>query len=396
MKKIKLTLRWRITLLTIAVMLVSSIVLVVFININTSMIMPQVTNVVLSAAAVANDNGPSLVIPQSGAATLAEIPGPVHSSNSQSDATVILGAMETAATDMYWGSFVILLVTIAVGGACAYYVSGSALRPIKSFNENIKRVNANNLTSNLSVDGPQDEIKELAISFNSMLAKLENAFSSQKRFNASIAHEFKTPLAVVKANIDVLNDQDEKVIEDYRRTLSIVEQSVNKMNASVEALLDAIQEENATLDDDVKVDDLISDVAEDLKLIAEKNEIHFTCEIKPVPIILGNEVLLYRAIYNVVENAIKYNKPQGNVTVSCNERNHQIEIGVSDTGNGITEKEIKNIFKPFYRIKNHSQQDGLGLGLALTKSVIAIHGGEICVKSIIGQGTVFEMKLPIR
>jgi len=384
MKKIKITLRWRITLLTIAVMLLSSIAIVVFVNINTNKVMPRTTGIVLSAATgVATD--PSSVISQGGSPILQEGQGTL----------VISEAMQTATTDMYRGSLIILLVAVVVGGVSAYLISGNALRPIKIFNDNIRRVNSNNLTSNLSLEGPQDEIKELAISFNSMLAKLENAFSSQKRLNASIAHELKTPLAVVKANIDVLNDQDKKTIEDYSGTLSIVEQSVNKMNASIEALLDSVQEENAVLDDDVNVDDLISDVAEDLKLIAEKSEIHFTSKIKPVPMIRGNQVLLYRAIFNVVENAIKYSTPQGTVAISCIERNHQIEIRVSDTGIGIADEEIKNIFKPFYRIKNHGQQDGLGLGLALTKSVIAIHGGQISVNSTLGQGTVFKIDLPV-
>ena len=384
MKKIKITLRWRITLLTIAVMLLSSIAIVVFVNINTNKVMPRTTGIVLSAATgVATD--PSSVISQGGSPILQEGQGTL----------VISEAMQTATTDMYRGSLIILLVAVVVGGVSAYLISGNALRPIKIFNDNIRRVNSNNLTSNLSLEGPQDEIKELAISFNSMLAKLENAFSSQKRLNASIAHELKTPLAVVKANIDVLNDQDKKTIEDYSGTLSIVEQSVNKMNASIEALLDSVQEENAVLDDDVNVDDLISDVAEDLKLIAEKSEIHFTSKIKPVPMIRGNQVLLYRAIFNVVENAIKYSTPQRTVAISCIERNHQIEIQVSDTGIGIADEEIKNIFKPFYRIKNHGQQDGLGLGLALTKSVIAIHGGQISVNSTLGQGTVFKIDLPV-
>jgi len=390
MNKLRITLRWRITLLTIAIMLLSSIALVLFINMNVGTIMPQVTDRILNATAMVETNSSSLM-PQE----MLVAPGSTDIASTGIGVITIPAEMARATTDVYWGSFFILLVTIVVGGVCAYFVSGTALTPIRNLNERIKKVNANNLTSNLAVVGPQDEIKELTISFNSMLAKLENAFSSQKRFNASAAHELKTPLAVVKANIDVLNDQDDKAIADYQHTLLIVEQSMHKMNTLVEALLNTVQEENAPLDDHVKIDEVISDVAEDLQLIADRNNVHLTYDIKSVPVIMGNEVLLYRAIYNVCENALKYNTPQGNVTVSCNKRNEQVVIRVSDTGDGIPEEEIKRIFEPFYRIRNHRQQDGLGLGLVLTKSIIAIHGGEISVSSVIGQGTVFELKLPI-
>lgn len=356
--------------------------------------MPRATHLVLSTMGTLASTDSAIDISQEVIADTASAPASNFVPASNFQKTAIAGAMETATMNIYAGSVIILLVIILVGGVCAYYVSGSALRPIKNLNENIKKVNTSNLTSNLSFDGPQDEIKELAISFNSMLAKLENAFSSQKRLNTSIAHELKTPLAVVRANIDILKDQEEKVIEDYRRTLSIVEQSVNKMNASIEALLDAVQEENAALDDNVKFDELISDITDDLKMVAEKKEIQLTCEIRQVPNIQGNEVLLYRAIYNVVENAIKYTPPKGAVAVSCGHCNHQIEILVSDSGSGMEEKEIKKIFEPFYRIKNYDKQNGLGLGLALTKSAIAIHGGKINVTSQIGKGTVFKIEIP--
>ncbi|WP_432404125.1 sensor histidine kinase [Wukongibacter sp. M2B1] len=147
------------------------------------------------------------------------------------------------------------------------------------------------------------------------------------------------------------------------------------------------------IDDDVKVDELISDIADDLKMIVTNKEIDFTCEIKQVPVIKGNEVLLYRAIYNVVENAIKYTQSQVTVTTSCNYCNYKIEIQVSDFGGGIAEKEIENIFEPFYRIKNYVQQKGLGLGLNFTKSAITIHGRKINLNSEIGKGTVFNIEI---
>lgn len=412
MKTIRMTLRWRITLLTIAVMLLSSISLVVLININMAKIMPDATDTVISATLIREGAKP-VENTDTGADTGTDtdadadadtdaIERAIATQDSETETvalsmladTIVVDTMANASLDMYWGSIFILMITLVLGGIGAFLISSSALRPIKNFSENIKRVNANNFTANLPMDGPQDEIRELTMSFNAMLAKLDNSFSSQKRFNASIAHELKTPLAVVKANIDVLNDQDEKQLDDYRRTLAIVEQTVNKMNALVGALLITVEQEQAPLNDEIHVDDLLSDVAEDLKLIAENKGVRFSCDTSTVSVVLGNEVLLYRAIYNIVENAIKYTIPNGSVSLNCSERNHRIEIQISDTGIGMPSEQVDRIFEPFYRIKNNCEQAGLGLGLAMSKSVVDRHRGEIKVTSEPGKGTRFNILIP--
>lgn len=388
--KLKITLRWRMTLLTIGVLLTSSIALVGFNNLNIGTIMPQVQNNIIAVGfSVPNQE----TLPENlNAAT--GITGEVGYFGSVEGEAFVQEEIYQATMDMYGGSIIVLIIINLLGGILAYFIAGSALKPIKQLNNNIKKVNANNLLSISSTDGPRDEIKELIISFNSMLAKLENAFSSQKRFNASVAHELKTPLAVMKANMEVLHDQETVSIEEYNQTFAIVEQSINKMNAMVEALLDSVQEENSPLNDEVKIDELILDVAEDLGKVAEKNQVQIIKEIQDVPTIVGNEVLLYRAIYNIVENAIKYNRPEGTVTITCRKQRNDILIRVADTGTGMIDSEMENIFKPFYRI-NKEEKEGLGLGLALTKSVISMHSGQMKVKSEPGQGSDFEILLPI-
>jgi len=286
-------------------------------------------------------------------------------------------------------------MTITVGGVSAYVISGKALSPIRKLNENIRKAGNEVDSTNLSVEGPRDEVLELTVSFNAMLAKLNNSVLSQKRFNASVAHELKTPLAIIKANIDVLNDQDEKSIDDYQNTLKIVELSVRKMNALVDTLLDTIQQESATLDDSVKIDEVLNDVADDLTLLAKAKKITLKCETNPVTPIMGNTVLLYRAFYNIIENAIKYNKEGGEVEIRCEEKKAMITIRMKDTGKGISKKDQAKIFEPFYRVNGKNSEEGFGLGLSLAKSVVDISGGTIIVYSVPEVGSEFVIQLPV-
>lgn len=231
-----------------------------------------------------------------------------------------------------------------------------------------------------------------------MIAKLDNAFESQKRFNASVAHELKTPLAVIKTNIDVLKSCDDKSIEEYEDTLDIVEKSILRMNTMIEALLDIIRQENAPLNESIIINEIIEDVVDDLTIIAKKSDISIYVEIDEIKSkIIGNEILLYRALYNIVENSVKYNMANGSIKILAKEEKDTIKIIIIDTGIGIDKKKIDKIFEPFYRCEdiNTLSISGIGLGLSLTKSVINMHGGEIKVESEINKGTKFIIILPI-
>ena len=289
------------------------------------------------------------------------------------------------------------ILVVIIGGMCTYFVVNNALIPIVELNKNIKKINEDNLTSNLSVKGPNDEIKELTISFNKMIAKLENAFTSQKRFNSSVAHELKTPLAVIKTNIDVLKRSNCKSIEEYDKTLAIVEKSILKMNLIIETMLDIIKQENAPLNESVSISEILEDIVDDLDIIADKKNIQLKLNTNNIKSkIKGNEIMLYRAFYNVIENAIKYNKINGTVNILCSEDYNIIKVKIIDTGKGIKEEEYEEIFKPFYRCEgiNTYSDNGVGLGLSLTQSVIKLHGGEIKVKSKLNEGTEFNLILP--
>ena len=349
MNNIKIKLKWKLTLFTVLIMTITSGILLFSINYDVRHTVPQLKGII-------NSNTEDIKIDLNG------------DFKDEIDKISIESAIEETTSRIYWFSIIAFILVVTIGGMCTYFVVNNALIPIVELNKNIKKINEDNLNSNLSIKGANDEIKELTISFNKMIAKLENAFASQKRFNSSVAHELKTPLAVIKTNIDVLKSSNCKSLEEYDKTLAVVEKSILKMNLIIETLLDIIRK-------NIK-----------LKL----NSYNIKNKIK------GNEIMLYRAFYNVIENSIKYNKINGSIDILCYQDLNTIEVKVIDTGSGIKEEDYDEIFKPFYRCEgiNSYSKNGIGLGLSLTQSVIKLHGGEINVKSKLNEGTEFTFILP--
>lgn len=389
MNNIKLTLKWRITLFTIMIITLTSAILICTINYDIKRTMPEIKDTVMMIGGINPDNSHDGEVEYDFDDYISD----------ENDSITIEMAIKKAESSIYWVSITAFILVVIIGGICTYFMVNKALIPIIELNKNIKKINEDNLTSNLQADGPNDEIKELTISFNKMIGKLENAFTSQKRFNSSVAHELKTPLAVIKTNIDVLKSSGSNRIEDYESTMSVVEKSVLKMNTIIETMLDIIKQENAPLNELVDVEEVLEDAVQDLKVIANKKDIELTLNIDNISDkIMGNEILLYRAFYNVIENGIKYNKINGTVNIfCCQKQNDFIEIKVSDTGKGIAENEYEEIFKPFYRCDgiNTYSDNGVGLGLSLTESVIKLHGGEIKIMSKINEGSEFIFILPV-
>ena len=311
----------------------------------------------------------------------------------QAEAAAIQQQLDASVIRLLWMSGGILGIIAILGGVGAYVSSGRTLKPFRSLNEKVRRANAET-GDTIALQDPTREVRDLTLSFNAMLAKLENAATTQKRFNAAVAHELKTPLAVIKIHIDVLNDQEFKSIEDYQQTMVVIENSVRKMNALIETLLDSIQVESAGLDDQVSLDVVLSDVMEDLSLYALNHQVKLNGDIPTVDKIAGNEVLLYRAIYNIVENAIKYNKAGGQVDLKLEEEKESITIRIRDTGIGISHENTELIFEPFYRIKSQEKAEGFGLGLAIAKSFLKIHGARLTVASEPDKGSEFILEFP--
>ena len=378
MNNIKIKLKWKLTLFTVLIMTITSGILVFSINYDVRHTVPQLKGII-------NSNTEDIKIDLNG------------DFKDEIDKISIESAIEETTSRIYWISIIAFILVVTIGGMCTYFVVNNALIPIVELNKNIKKINEDNLNSNLSIKGANDEIKELTISFNKMIAKLENAFASQKRFNSSVAHELKTPLAVIKTNIDVLKSSNCKSLEEYDKTLAVVEKSILKMNLIIETLLDIIRQENAPLNEIVSIDEILEDIVDDLSIIANKKNIKLKLNSYNIKNkIKGNEIMLYRAFYNVIENSIKYNKINGSIDILCYQDLNTIEVKVIDTGSGIKEEDYDEIFKPFYRCEgiNSYSKNGVGLGLSLTQSVIKLHGGEIKVKSKLNEGTEFTLILP--
>lgn len=392
MSKIKLTLKWRLTLFTIMIMASASAILVFTINYDIKHTMPELKNTIISAGESNYIDSNNIYIEEK---ILDDIDN--YSIDSNGDMAIEI-AIQEATSNIYWVSIITFILVFMAGGACTYFMVSRALIPVVELNKNIKKINEDNLTSNLNVEGPDDEIKELTVSFNKMIGKLENAFTSQKRFNSSVAHELKTPLATIKTNIDVLKSNNCKSIEDYETTLTIVDKSILRMNSIIETLLDMIRQENAPLNDTINIEGMLEDIVDDLRIIAGKKNVELNLDIHDkVGGMMGNEILLYRAFYNIIENGIKYNKINGVVRISCMSEKNYIKVNIEDTGKGIKTEDFEGIFKPFYRCDefNINSENGLGLGLSLTQSAIKLHGGEITVKSELNEGTEFTIILPL-
>lgn len=378
MNNIKIKLKWKLTLFTVLIMTITSGILLFSINYDVRHTVPQLKGII-------NSNTEDIKIDLNG------------DFKDEIDKISIESAIEETTSRIYWFSIIAFILVVTIGGMCTYFVVNNALIPIVELNKNIKKINEDNLNSNLSIKGANDEIKELTISFNKMIAKLENAFASQKRFNSSVAHELKTPLAVIKTNIDVLKSSNCKSLEEYDKTLAVVEKSILKMNLIIETLLDIIRQENAPLNEIVSIDEILEDIVDDLSIIANKKNIKLKLNSYNIKNkIKGNEIMLYRAFYNVIENSIKYNKINGSIDILCYQDLNTIEVKVIDTGSGIKEEDYDEIFKPFYRCEgiDSYSKNGVGLGLSLTQSVIKLHGGEINVKSKLNEGTEFTFILP--
>lgn len=289
----------------------------------------------------------------------------------------------------------LVLTTVIIAGAAilglivaAYFIVARFSRPIK---ELTKRVTEGQPT--IPVKGSADEIQALSQSYNDMLNKLNGALSAQKHFNVSVAHELKTPLAVMRANLDVLNALDSTSMEDVKETMNIIAQNLFRMNTVIETLLDNSTLSTASLDDDVLLEEIVGDAVEDLKPLAKTKGITLSFNGTVCPSSKGNAVLLYRAMYNLIENAIKYNKPSGRVRVTLENEKDGARITIADSGIGIPDKDLPHIFEPFYR-SDRDQAEGLGLGLSLVLNIVQRHSGSVDVISRPGDGTVFTVTLP--
>ena len=290
-------------------------------------------------------------------------------------------------------SLIITVLLALLGGVVTYFISGHALRPIKEFSDKIEEVQAQNLSDSRIEENNVKELNQLGISYNKMLERLSEAFEIQRQFTANAAHELRTPLALMQVQLDLYNSASHPGNDaDTLQTIKMVTEQNDKLNRMVKTLLDMSELQTVGRDDKIILDAIVEEVLADLEPLAVEKNIKLIGKCEDATMI-GSDILIYRLVYNLVENAIKYNHPLGQVTVTAYQRNKHVYLSVEDTGSGIPKELRERVFEPFFRVdKSRSRElGGVGLGLAFVREIVKVHDGSICIKSGKTGGTIFEV-----
>lgn len=290
-------------------------------------------------------------------------------------------------------SLIITVLLALLGGVVTYFISGHALRPIREFSDKIEEVQAQNLSDSRIEENNVKELNQLGISYNKMLERLSEAFEIQRQFTANAAHELRTPLALMQVQLDLYNSASHPGNDaDTLQTIKMVTEQNDKLNRMVKTLLDMSELQTVGRDDKIILDAIVEEVLADLEPLAVEKNIKLIGKCEDATMI-GSDILIYRLVYNLVENAIKYNHPLGQVTVTAYQRNKHVYLSVEDTGSGIPKELRERVFEPFFRVdKSRSRELGsVGLGLAFVREIVRVHDGSICIKSGKTGGTIFEV-----
>lgn len=290
-------------------------------------------------------------------------------------------------------SLIISAVLALLGGVATYFISGHALRPIRELSDKIEKVQAQNLADSRIEENQVKELNQLSVSYNRMLERLSDAFEIQRQFTANAAHELRTPLALMQVQLDLYHSNSHPDNDaDTVQMIKMVTEQNDRLNKMVKTLLDMSELQTVGRDDEIILDALVDEVLEDLEPLAEGKNIRLIGKCKDITM-TGSDILIYRLVYNLVENAIKYNHSGGQVTVTADRKENHVYLSVEDTGAGIPEELKERVFEPFFRVdKSRSRElGGVGLGLALVCEIVRVHDGSITVKSNPSGGTIFEV-----
>ena len=290
-------------------------------------------------------------------------------------------------------SLIITILLALLGGVVTYFISGHALRPIREFSDKIEEVQAQNLSDSRIEENNVKELNQLSISYNKMLERLSEAFEIQRQFTANAAHELRTPLALMQVQLDLYNSASHPGNDaDTLQTIKMVTEQNDKLNRMVKTLLDMSELQTVGRNDKIILDAIVEEVLADLEPLAVEKNIKLIGKCEDATMI-GSDILIYRLVYNLVENAIKYNHPLGQVTVTAYQRNKHVYLSVEDTGSGIPKELRERVFEPFFRVDKARSRElgGVGLGLAFVREIVRVHDGSICIKSGKTGGTIFEV-----
>lgn len=297
----------------------------------------------------------------------------------------------------------ILLVVIVAGSCVAYFLIGHYTKPVQQLSAHMKEISPNTLSDSIEIEGGGEEVQELVKSFNQMTDQLDEAFAMQRRFSASAAHELRTPITVLRTKLDVFKKKRREQHE-YDELVTTMETYIDRLSSIITDLLEFAETSELGEVEDVSLDSVIKTVVDDLESVAQNNMINMQVDIQPKAqseaqtfIVKGNTNLLYRALYNLVENAIRYNNEEGSVNITLETKGQEGVIIIADTGVGIAPEQRELVFEPFYRVNKSRSREfgGAGIGLSLVKTILKRHGASITVSENNPQGSVFTIRIPL-
>lgn len=377
MKK-HLSLRWKLTLTTALMIITACLAISFFISRSAVLYMDEIGN---SAIAIL----PNTDIPTTGADELQVVLNPK---------SIVADTVKTTQVEFWIKSLTITLIITLIFSLLMYFIVGYILHPLDELTCQIEDIQAKNLNEPVFSKSTSTEIERLTLAFNRLLKRLEETFMAQRQFSANAAHELRTPLAVMRTKFEVFEKNNQPNVEDYREAISMARTQTDRLSHVIDILLEMTELQSAPKDDKISLAEITEEVICDLVSVAEKKSITLI-QNEGDARLTGSDTLVYRAIYNIIENAIKYNKEAGSVSVSISEDGDSARVIISDTGNGIAKADWEKIFDPFFRVdKSRSRaMGGAGLGLALVKEIATRHGGDVKVVESSEKGTTIELLL---
>lgn len=373
----RLSLQWRITLMSVALIGLTCVLMNCLIGYSGKHYMDSIGNGI-SAYSVIENSEPDSFDPES-------------KSLDHDELTIIVNGAQHSFGTTNW--YITVAVTL-LGGVLAYFVSGRALKPLKSFASQVENVQPDNLADMKISEDVLPEFKQFSKSFNGMLDRLDEGFSAQRQFTGNAAHELRTPLALMQAQIELFSVEHSDIQHDTAELLKLLQEQTERMSQMTKTLLEMSELRTVPCNDVIELAPMFEEVFADLAPLAEKIGITLECDGDGT--IIGSDTLVYRMLFNLTENAIRYNRPNESVSACVSERNGQIFIRVRDNGNGIPEQYRESIFQPFFRVdKSRSRKyGGVGLGLALVREIALLHGGRVLAEESTENGTVMLVILP--
>ena len=307
--------------------------------------------------------------------------------------TIVIYGAQTSFTATNW--YITAAVTL-LGGILAYFVSGRALRPLRTFVAQVEKVQPNNLADMKITEEVLPEFRQFSDSFNQMLERLDEGFTAQRQFTGNAAHELRTPLALMQAQVELFSAEHPDVLPETADFLRLLREQTERMTQMTRTLLEMCGLQAVPCTDHIELGPMIDEIFADLAPLAEKNNVMLEREGDGT--MTGSDTLIYRLLFNLTENAIKYNRPGGSVRLSVTPEPEKLLIRVADTGRGIPEHFQRSIFQPFFRVdKSRSREyGGVGLGLSLVWEIVKLHGGTVCVENSSEAGTTVAVSLPLR